>query len=358
MGKASSNTSPVPWPAELDRYSRQMLFEPIGVEGQEKLAAAQVVVVGCGALGSAIAGTLARAGVGRLRIIDRDFIDRNNLQRQVLFSEDDIASGLPKAEAARRTLQRANSEICIEAAVTDLNHRNIDELLGDANLVLDGTDNFETRFLLNDWSVMHGRPWVYGACVGAVGMTMPFVPGETPCLRCIFEQSPPPEMSPTCDTAGIIAPVASIIAALQCTEALKLLTGRVDALDRCLVHIDLWQNRFSRLNVQKANEQSDCPCCVHRRFDYLDGTLSSSTTTLCGRNAVQVTPPPGLVIDFSAIAAKIRPVASDEPRFNPFMLKAGVEGVELTVFADGRAIIVGTDQPEQARSIYARYVGS
>jgi molybdopterin-synthase adenylyltransferase len=342
----------------LARYSRQMLFEPIGEEGQRRLLAARVTLVGCGALGTVLANTLARAGVGFMRIIDRDFIESNNLQRQVLFDEDDIAANLPKAEAARRKLARINSGIELEAVVTDVNHRNIEQLGEGADLLLDGTDNFETRFLINDLAVKTKRPWVYGACIGATGLSMPILPDDTPCLRCIFEQAPPPEMNPTCDTAGVLGPVVNMVASHQALEAMKILMGRYDALNRRLLNFDAWSGRVSMLNVQKAYDKGECPCCKQRNFEYLEGRFGSSATTLCGRNAVQVTPPPGAKIDFASIADKVRRVAHAEPRFNAFMLKADIPPHELTVFADGRAIIKGTNKPEEARTIYAKYIGA
>ena len=341
----------------LARYSRQMLFEPIGEDGQRRLLDASVLLVGCGALGTVLASTLARAGVGRLRIVDRDFIEENNLQRQILFDEDDIAAGLPKAEAARQKLTRINSTIHVEAVVTDVNASNIQTLAEGADLLLDGTDNFETRFLINDLAVKSNTPWIYGACIGATGLVMAIVPGETPCLRCVFENAPPPEMNPTCDTAGVIAPIVNIVASYQCIEAIKLLTGRRDQLTRRLTTIDAWTGHTHNMNVQKAYEAGNCPCCKQRRFDFLDGTFASSATTLCGRDSVQITPAPGNRVNFEQIAEKLAAVADQPPKFNRFMLKAKVAPHELTLFPDGRAIIKGTNKPDIARSVYAKYVG-
>ncbi len=344
--------------AELARYSRQMLYEPVGEEGQRKLLQSKVVMIGCGALGTVLANTLARAGVGYLRIVDRDFIEFNNLQRQVLFDEDDIASNLPKSEAAKRKIQRINSNITVEAVVKDVNHRNIESICEDVDLLMDGTDNFETRFLINDVAVKTERPWVYGACIGATGLAMPILPNETPCLRCIFEQAPPPEMNPTCDTAGVLGPVVNMVASHQALEAMKILMGRMDALNRRLLYFDAWDGRFSMLKVQKAYQMGNCPCCKQKNFEFLEGKFGSSATTLCGRNAVQVTPPEGIRIDFPTIAQKVKDAEGGTPRFNAFMLKAQLPEYELTVFADGRAIVKGTDKPEVARTIYARYIGS
>ncbi len=343
---------------KLARYSRQMLFEPIGEEGQRRLLESRVTLIGCGALGTVLANTLGRAGVGFMRIVDRDFIELNNLQRQVLFNEDDIAANLPKAEAARRKLQRINSGIQVEAVVTDVNHRNIEALCDGAHLLLDGTDNFETRFLINDVAVKSKRPWVYGACIGATGLSMPILPNETPCLRCIFEEAPPPEMNPTCDTAGVLGPVVNMVASHQALEAMKILMGRMDAINRRLLNFDAWNGRVSLLNVQKAYDNGECPCCKGRVFSYLDGLLGSSATTLCGRNAVQITPPAGAKVNFAVIADKLRTAANAEPRFNAFMLKAEIAPYDVTVFADGRAIIKGTSKPEEARTVYSKYIGA
>jgi molybdopterin-synthase adenylyltransferase len=344
---------------ELARYSRQILFPPVGEEGQRRLSASRVLLVGCGALGSNLANALVRAGVGFLRIVDRDYIELNNLQRQILFDEDDIAAGLPKAEAARRKLGRINSQVSVEAIVADANYRNIERFAEGCDLLLDGTDNFETRYLINDLAVATARPWIYGACVGATGLCLPILPGETPCLRCVFEHSPPPEMNPTCDTAGILGPVVSIVAAHQAMEAIKILTGHREAVDRRLLRFDAWTNRAVRLDVTAA-KSADCPCCGRRQFDYLSGRLAGGTTVLCGRNAVQLTPSHTDVapIDLGATADKLRAAGVTEIRVNTFMLKARINGLELTLFPDGRAIIAGTTQPEQAKAILARYVGT
>jgi adenylyltransferase/sulfurtransferase len=330
----------------------------LGDEGQARLGGARVLLVGCGALGTHLADTLVRAGVGSLRIVDRDFIELNNLQRQVLFDEDDLAAGLPKAEAARRKLSRVNSSVNVEAVVADASFRNIEQLAEGADLLLDGTDNFETRFLINDLAVATHRPWIYGACVSATGLSMPILPNETPCLRCVFEQAPPPELNPTCDTAGILAPVVSTVAAHQAMEAIKILSGHAEAVDRRLYHFDAWNNRHVFLNVQNAYDAGECSCCRHKRFDYLSGALAGSTTVLCGRNAVQITPAEAVRIDFAVMAEKFRSGAASDVRFNAFMLKARVECLDVTVFPDARAIIAGTKEAEVARTIYSRYIGT
>jgi len=354
-GKATPQTEPAP---ELARYSRQMLFEPLGDQGQHRLLASRVTLIGCGGLGTVLASTLVRAGVGFLRIVDRDYIELNNLQRQVLFDEDDVAANLPKAEAARRKLQRINADVTVEAVVSDVSHRNIERLTDGADLLLDGTDNFETRFLINDLAVKTDRPWVHGACAGARGLSVPILPGETPCLRCIFEQAPPPALNLTSDTVGILGPVVNMVASHQAIEAIKILTGRVEAVDRRLLSFDAWTGRVVQIDVQKARDQEDCPCCGRKEFEYLDGKDAGSDVTLCGRDTVQVTPPGKMDIDFAAIADRIRAAGDAEPRFNTFMLRARIEPVELAVFADGRAIVRGTGDPEEARGVYAKYVGA
>lgn len=342
---------------ELMRYSRQILYEKIGVEGQRKLGASRVVLIGCGALGTVLANTLVRAGVGFMRICDRDFIERDNLQRQILFDEDDIAANLPKAQAATNKLRRINPDVTIEAEVTDVNPDNIERLSEGMDVILDGTDNFETRFLINDYAVKTSTPWVYGAVIGATGLCLTIVPHETPCLRCIFEEAPPPEMNPTCDTAGVLGSTVNLVASLQAIEAMKLLIGKKEEINRHLVHIDAWSGRFVNMNVQSSLENGNCPCCKKGEYDYLSGKFSSSAVTLCGRNAVQIINPGIKRIDFSLIAKKLEPVVTTPVKQNPYMLKANIDGYEFTLFPDGRAIIKGTDDGEKAKSLYARYFG-
>jgi len=344
--------------AKLDRYSRQILFDKIGEAGQRRLLDARVLLVGCGALGTVLANTLVRAGVGFLRIADRDFIELNNLQRQVLFDEADVRDHLPKAEAAARKLRAINSQVTIDPVIADVNHQNIERLAEGADLLLDGTDNFETRFLINDLAIKSKRPWIYGAAIGANGLVLPIIPGETPCLRCVFEEAPPPELNPTCDTAGVLATTVNLVASLQALEAMKILMGRANEVNRHLCHIDVWNGRYVNLNVQSSKDANDCICCKQRRFEFLDGGMGSAATALCGRDAVQVLRPGGGKVDFEGVAAKLRPIASGGLTYNRFLLKASVDGYELTLFADGRAIIKGTTNADQARAIYARYFGS
>ncbi len=343
---------------ELARYSRQILYEKIGVEGQKKLKESRVVLFGCGALGSVLANTLVRAGVGSLRICDRDFIERDNLQRQVLFDEDDIAANLPKAQAAANKLRSVNSEVAIEPVVVDVNPTNIEELANGAEVLLDGTDNFETRFLINDLAVKSDRPWIYGAVIGATGLCMTIIPRDTPCLRCVFEEAPPPEMNPTCDTAGVLGPTVNLVASLQAIETVKLLIGRRDEINRHLVHLDAWSGRFAQLKVQSARDGGQCPCCNRNKYPYLNGKFAGSTTTLCGRDAVQVIPGGAGKIDFELIAAKLKAVALSPVRHNVYMLRARIDEYEFTLFPDARAIIKGTHDPDRARSLYAKYFGA
>src|SRR5580693_2653409 len=271
-------------PAEiLDRYSRQVRFPQLGEAGQRALLESRVALCGCGALGTVLANHLARAGVGSIRVIDRDFIETHNLQRQVLFDEDDVALNLPKAEAAARKLRAINSSITVEPVVTDIDHTNILDLVGDADLILDGTDNFETRYLINDAAVKLGKPWIYGGVIGSEGQTMTIIPGKTPCLRCLIETAPPPGMTPTCETAGVLGPAVAVIASFEAIEAIKLLAGRPEALNDHLIMVDVWDWSFRELKVAGLLGKVDCPCCTRRQFEWLDGSMGTHTTSLCGR---------------------------------------------------------------------------
>ena len=273
----------------LERYSRQMRFPGIGKAGQEKLLSSRVTLCGCGALGTVLANTLVRAGVGFIRVIDRDFVEPSNLQRQVLFDESDVASNMPKAEAAAIKLRQINSSVIVEPIVADINRTNIEDFCKDADLILDGSDNFEIRYLINDVAIKHNKPWVYGGAVGSEGMTMTIIPGETPCLRCVFEAAPAPGETGTCETAGVLAPIVSIVASYQATEALKLLSGNKAAVNRELLVLNVWENSNRRVKVAPlAGRKGKCPCCALRNFEWLEGAHGTQTTTLCGRNAVQV----------------------------------------------------------------------
>ncbi len=336
------------------RYSRQILFDGIGREGQARIMAARVALVGCGALGTVQASFLVRAGVGTLRIIDRDFVEESNLQRQILFDEQDVHTLLPKAAAAEQKLRAVNSLVKVEGLVEDVNASSIGRLLAGFDLIVDATDNFDARFLLNDYSVKTGIPWIYGACVGSYGLTFPILPGETACLRCIFESAPPAGLSPSCDTAGVIGPIVGTIASLQAAEALKILAGRRDRINRRITTLDLWNNE--RNIVDLPPRDPECPCCGRREFPYLEGTLGAEATTLCGRNSVQIRRRDEARVDLEDLARRLAPLGVLEK--NRFLLRAVIDGYQLTVFADGRAIISGTYDLAVAKSLYARYVGA
>ncbi len=335
------------------RYSRQILFSPIGVNGQEKLKDSRVLLVGCGALGAAHAEVLARAGVGFLRIVDRDFVEFSNLQRQTLFSERDALERLPKAVAAKNRIAEINSEIEVEAIVADLNFSNIENFIPDVDLILDGTDNFQIRYLLNDACAKHRKPWIYGAAVSAYGTTMTIFPHETPCLRCIFEEMPDAGSSPTCDTAGVIQPIITSISAIQTTEALKILTGNTDALHKSLIQIDVWNNDWRKIKLGKPND--DCETCARGNFEFLNAEANEFSAVLCGRNAVQIAPAAAR-LDLETLAEKLK--IHGAVKLNEYLLRINFTDYELTVFRDGRAIIRGTDDISTARSLYARFIGT
>jgi len=337
----------------VSRYSRQELFEGIGPAGQARLERARVAVVGCGALGSVLSEMLVRAGVGSLTLIDRDFVEESNLQRQSLFDESDVAGSLPKAVAAQARLRRINSRVEVRGVVADLAPDNASDLLQGAELVLDGTDNFETRFLLNDLAVRDGFPWVYGACVAAYGIALLVRPGRTPCLRCLLEELPAPGSGPTCDTAGVVAPVVHVVAGVQAAEALKLLAGNEAALLPGVFTADLWQGRFDVLDLSRR--APSCPACTEGRFDYARERSAGLTAALCGRDAVQVRPGRRARVDLEALAERLGRLG--EVRRNEYLLRFSGEGAELVVFEDGRALVKGVASPARARSLYARYVG-
>jgi adenylyltransferase/sulfurtransferase len=332
-----------------------MRFYGVGEEGQRRLLDARVTLCGCGALGTVLANALVRAGVGRLRLIDRDFIETSNLQRQVLFDEHDVAENLPKAEAAARKLAAINSSVHVDPVVVDVDRTNILDLVADADLILDGTDNFEVRYLINDAAVKLGKPWIYGGCIGGHGQTMTILPGETPCLRCVFEAAPAPGEAGTCETAGVLGPIVNVVASYQATEAIKILTGRRDKVNRELLYFDVWENVQRKIKIAPLLGVVDCPCCQRRRFEWLDGAQGSQTTSLCGRNAVQVSHRVAAKLNFENMAKHLE--AMGEVSYNRFLLKFVAESCEFTVFPDGRAIIKGTSDEERARTLYAKYVG-
>ena len=337
--------------ASSDRYSRQVLFAGIGEAGQRRLGAAHVALVGCGATGAAAASLLARAGVGTLTIIDRDFVEESNLQRQVLFDEADARESLPKAEAAKRKIALFNSEVAVHAHIKDLTPGNVHELLAGADLILDATDNFETRYLINDYAVEQGRPWIYSAAVGAYAVTMNILPGETACLACIFPE-PPTGTVETCDTAGILNSAVNLAASLAVTEAIKFVIGARDRLRRTLLSCDLWTNEWSA--VSSARPRAGCKVCQGRDFRHLRGE-GRPHITLCGRNSVQIHEH-GRPLDFGELEARLRP--HGQVRYNEMLLRFERGEQKLTVFRDGRAIIQGTTDVAVARTLYARYIGS
>ncbi len=334
-----------------ERYSRQVLYPGIGPEGQHKLESAHVALIGCGATGAAAASLLARAGVGTLTLIDRDFVEESNLQRQILFDETDVSLALPKADAARRKIALFNSEIKVHAHVADLVPANIHELLRGADLILDATDNFETRYLLNDYAVEQSKPWIYAAAIGAYAVTMNILPGETACLACIFPK-PPGGTVETCDTAGILNSAVNLAASIEVTEAFKLLTGAKNKLRRSLLSFDLWTNE--RSEVSTARPRPDCEVCQQRNFAHLRGE-GRPHITLCGRNSVQIHEH-HRPVDFAELEARLIPHGS--VRSNKLLLRFERGDFVITVFADGRALIQGTTDVTQARSLYARFIGS
>jgi adenylyltransferase/sulfurtransferase len=347
--------SPSPSQERWARYQRQIRFQPLGEEGQRRLAAGRALVCGCGALGSVIANTLARAGVGHLRLVDRDFLELSNLQRQVLYDEQDVQDQLPKAVAAREKLRRINSQIEIEALVTDVDPTNITTLLEGIDVILDGTDNFETRFLLNDAAHRFGIPWVYGGCIGAEGQSMTIVPGSTPCLRCLMQDAPPPGTMPTCDTAGILGPIINVIASIEACEALKLLSGNLAAINHHLTVIDVWDNQFRQLNLDSLRAEA-CPACRHDEFPWLDAQRGSHTAVLCGRNAVQLSFPDRQSLSLASLADKLSGVG--QVTHNRFLVRLSVDRYLITVFPDGRAIIGGTEDIAEAKTVYSKYIGN
>ncbi len=334
-----------------EKYSRQILFRPVGRPGQEKLARSKAVIIGCGALGTAHAGALVRCGVGTVRIVDRDFVEESNLQRQTLFDEEDAAEVLPKAVAAERKLRKINSEVAVEGIVADLTSANVEELVGGFDLILDGSDNLETRYLVNDVSVKLGIPWIYGAAVASTAMTMTILPGRTPCLACVFPELPQGAYD-TCDTTGIISPAVAWASAIQTAEAMKLLLGRESELHGSLLSFDIWENRLQQLRPAR---DPACRACGARRFTFLEGR-GPAYATLCGRDAVEVRQPAPRQLDLDSLRRALEPLG--RVRSNGYLLRFAVDSFEITVFPDGRAIIKGTGDVAAARGLYAKYIGS
>jgi adenylyltransferase/sulfurtransferase len=330
-----------------------MLFAGIGPQGQQNLLASRAVLVGCGAIGAAAANLLVRAGVGYLRIIDRDFVEPSNLQRQTLFDESDAVGVLPKAVAAERKLRAINSSVCVEGVVADLTPRNAEELLAGVDLLLDGTDNFESRFLMNDVAVKSNRPWIYAAGVASYGLTMTIRPGASACLACLLESAGASQgLEETCDTIGVLGPIVNLIASLEAAEALKILSGHPEALHGRLLSCDVWTGRMQSIGVARHLE---CRACARRHFTYLAGEVQPRIT-LCGRDSVQIHER-ARVLDLAALEHRLKPLVQDV-RQNDFLLRFRIAPYEMTVFADGRAILKGTKDPAVARSLYARYIGA
>jgi adenylyltransferase/sulfurtransferase len=342
---------------DLERYSKQVLFAEIGAAGQRKLLQSRAVLCGCGALGTVLAETLVRAGVGYLRIVDRDFVELSNLQRQILFDESDVAARLPKAIAAAEKLQRINSGVTIEPIVTDIDHTNVLQMAQGMDLILDGSDNFELRFLINDASLETGIPWIYTGVIGSHGQVMPIFPGDSACLRCLIDRIPDPGTTETCDTAGVIAPAVQVVASLEAVDALKILSGRRDQVSRTLTYVDVWEGTFRRLNVGDLRERANCPACKQGERNWLSGQQGSRTSVLCGRNAVQVSPAQRGSLALEELAEKLKDAGS--VNFNPYLLRLAPYNTnyELTIFRDGRAIIKGTEDLGVARAVYSRYIG-
>ena len=339
-------------PSLYERYSRQILFAGLGEEGQRHLLASSAVLVGCGAIGTAVANLLVRAGVGRLRVVDRDFVEPSNLQRQTLFDEADARDALPKAVAAERKLRAVNSGVAVEGVVSDLTPRNAEQLLSGFDLILDGTDNFETRFLINDAAVKLGIPWIYAAAVASYGLTMTILPGESACLACLLETGAGERLEETCDTVGVLGAIAGVIASLEAAEAVKLLARRKDALHGRLISCDVWTGRFQAVH---AGRDPQCRACARGEFSWLAGE-EQPRLTMCGRDSVQIHEH-NRRLDLEMLRGRLAPTVADV-RSNEFLLRLRVPPYELTVFFDGRAIIKGTRDPAVARSLYARYVGS
>ena len=341
-------------PNKLARYKRQTIFPGIGEEGQKKLLAARVVLIGCGATGTNIANHLARAGVGRLTIVDRDFIELNNLQRQLLFDEQDLAQNLPKAIAAERKLRAINSDIDVQGIVSVVNAENIESLIKGATLVMDGTDNFETRYILNDACIKNNIPWIYTGAVSSYGMSQTIIPGKTACLRCMMRDIPAPGTTATCDTAGVIGPVVGAVASVSAAEAIKFIVGNGD-LNHGIVHFDLWYNSFEQFAGN--GPQPGCPTCDLHNFEFLNQEKGGHLVSLCGRDAVQIRQPGAGKLSLAELSKRLSNV-SQITASNDYLLRFTVDDYEITLFADARAIIKGTQDESIARGLYAKYVGA
>ncbi len=331
-----------------DRYSRQTLLKKITEQGQRKLADSRVAVIGCGALGSTIANNLVRSGIGFIKIIDRDIIERNNLQRQNLFDEKDI--GFPKAIIAVKKLKKINSEITIESVVDDVNHENIENIIKNMDVVIDGTDNMLIRFLINDACIKHNIAWIYGGAIETYGMTMNILPSKTPCFRCIVKDIPDAGSLPTCDTVGVLNSIPNIIASIQSTEAIKILLNK--DINRDFITYDVWDHDFHKIKIKK---RKDCACCVQHNFEFLNAKKKETTVSLCGSGAIQIIPATSMKISFEELGKKLQ--KSGEVFIHEVVLRFKIPGYELNIFRNGRAIIIGTNDKKIAKSLYAKYVG-
>ncbi len=341
--------------AKEQRYRKQELFAELGPEGQARLRRSKVLVAGAGATGGTVAALMVRAGVGLVRVVDRDFLELSNLNRQLLYDESDLETGLPKAILAEKRLKAMNSDVEVEGIVADINPDNAMELMSDVDLVLDGLDNQITRYLINDVAVKLDRPWVWTGCLGSTGNVMTIVPGRTPCLRCVLPDPAPPGAMPTCDTAGIIGPTPNLVASVAATEGLKLLTGAMDRLQTGILALDLWQS-FYHLFELKDGKNEDCPCCGQKRFEFLESRDRSLTETMCGIDAVQISPPGPKRLELDQLARRLDPETIVSA--NEYLIRFEAEGCQFSVFPDGRVIIHGTDDHAQARTLYDRYIGS
>ena len=343
-------------PDDFDRYRRQVALPMIGVEGQRRLAESHALVVGCGALGSVVVEQLARAGVGTLTVVDRDVVEWSNLQRQSLFDEDDARSATPKAEAAKARIARVNGAVKVRAYWDDFGPRNALRYALGAQVIIDGLDNLESRYLLNDIAVKLGVPYVYGAAVSTHGMCAVVRPGLTPCLRCIVSEPPPVGTVETCESVGVLAMATAIVANLEAAQAIKLLVGANDAVEPGLMAIDVWTNQWRQTNTRDARDPR-CICCGERRFEFLDCAVTAQVTALCGQNSVQISPPTAVSCDLDSIAARLVPHGQVERAPNFVRVRLLRDEIDLAVFADGRVVVRGTTEPDRARSIVARYVG-
>ncbi|HDR4726749.1 MULTISPECIES: thiazole biosynthesis adenylyltransferase ThiF [Bacillus] len=337
-----------------NRYSRQELFSPIGEEGQRKIREKHVLIIGAGALGSANAEMFVRAGVGTVTIVDRDYVDWSNLQRQQLYAESDVENNLPKAVAAKKRLAEINREVRVKALVQDVTAEELEELVTNVDVMIDATDNFETRFIVNDIAQKHSIPWIYGACVGSYGLSYTILPSKTPCLSCLLQSIP--LGGATCDTAGIISPAVSLVVSHQVTEALKLLVEDYELLRDGLVSFDVWKNEYSCMNVQKLRKHN-CPSCGENAiYPYLNKENTSKTAVLCGRNTVQIRPPHKEEMDFERYKELLKDRVNDL-NVNPYLLSFSVEEKRLVAFKDGRVLVHGTKDISEAKTIYHRYFG-